>query len=741
MATVIDALVVQLGLDPSQFTKGQKDAAAALVKTRESATKEGKQIEKSIDNAGEAVERLARNALKLFAIFTAGRAIKDFVADITNVDASLGRLAKSIGSTPEAISALGNAVARNGGSADAAAGSFQRLSDSINEMKVTGNSSALPAFARLQGLSGKQIRLNTDLLTTFGDLADAAKGTADRSGVPMATYLLRQAGVDQDTAALLIQGRAKLMESLRKSGQLGLVRQEDAEAAQRLQTSIKTLQQVSESFGRSIMTAVTPAIVDLIERFQKWLDANQDWIKSDLVESLKSFAKQLRELPWEETGKNIKAFAKSADAAAQSMGGWMKVCEALFLFWAGSKAASIVASILRVSGLLSGGPLGAVLKLALAASVASDLAVPNAEKPGVITRSDDENTGAAVPPSGGTRDPRIDRDRAAARDWADRQWNRVRRWGSSFVGGGEEDGIRRRGHRATQRFEEGGAAAPRGDGKGSRGPARTAEMMRYAMDQLRREGVPEAQLRQSAAHLVGQATMESGLDPNKTHDPDASGRPTGYGIYGARLVRRDRMLKWLEDNGYARNSPEGQMRYMTHEAMSGRYPRTKRILMGNGTGNVDSDTNTITGEFESPKVINYRAGAVKGAYRTGPDPEPEKAPAKEPAKAPTDTRKPEVLSDPKDERRKPLAAVLYPTVPKGAQAGAASVVAQTASIAPDRAAVTTNDNRSTSTSTAEAHFHGDMVFQNSGDSGEIARNLRARLKEPQFIQAANYAQA
>lgn len=730
MATVVDALVVTLGLDPAQFTKGQKDAAAALVKTRESATKEGKQIEKSIDNAGEAVERLARNALKLFAIFTAGRAIKDFVSDITNADSSLGRLAKSIGSTPEAISALGNAVARNGGSADAAAGSFQRLSDSINEMKTTGNSSALPAFARLQGLSGKQIRLNTDLLTTFGDLADAAKGTADRSGVPMATYLLKQAGVDQDTAALLIQGRAKLMESLRKSGQLGLVRQEDAEAAQRLQTSIKTLQQVSESFGRSIMTAVTPAIVDLIERFQKWLDANQDWIKSDLVDSLKQFAKQLRELPWEETGKNIRAFAKGADAAAQSMGGWMKVCEALFLFWVGSKAASIVASILRVSGLLSGGPLGAVLKLALAASIASDVGVPNAEKPGVITRSDDENSGAAVGPSGAGPDGRLESDRAAARSWADRQWRRVKRWTGY---GDEEDGIRRRGHRATQRFEEGGGSAPRGDGSGTRGAARTAAMMRYAMDQLRREGVPEAQLRQSAAHLVGQATMESGLDPNKTHDPDASGRPTGYGIYGARLVRRDRMLKWLEDHGYARNSAEGQMRYMTHEAMSGRYPRTKRILMGNGTGNVDSDTNTITGEFESPKVINYRAGAVKGAYRTGPDAEP--------AKPAPDTRKPEVLSDPKDERRKPLASVLYPAVPKAAQTGAASVVAQTASIAPDRAAVTTNDNRSTSTSTAEAHFHGDMVFNGVRDSGDVERNLRARLKEPQFIQAANYAQA
>ncbi len=145
---------------------------------------------------------------------------------------------------------------------------------------------------------------------------------------------------------------------------------------------------------------------------------------------------------------------------------------------------------------------------------------------------------------------------------------------------------------------------PRGNGVGTRGGARMADMMRYAMDQLRREGVPENQLRTSAAHLVGQAHMESGLDPNKVHD-----QGTGYGIYGARLGRRSKMLSWLSSHGYAPNSAEGQMRYMGHEAMTDRaYGATRRILMGQGTGNIDADTNTITRNFESPKIINHRSG-------------------------------------------------------------------------------------------------------------------------------------
>ncbi|CAO4177636.1 hypothetical protein EEDFHM_03140 [Methylorubrum populi] len=167
-----------------------------------------------------------------------------------------------------------------------------------------------------------------------------------------------------------------------------------------------------------------------------------------------------------------------------------------------------------------------------------------------------------------------------------------------------------------------GAHEKFGHGGGTRGAAHTGQMMSYAMDQLRREGVPEDKVRESAAHLVGQAHMESGLDPNKVHDGG-----TGFGIYGARdpspgRGRRTDMFNWLEKNGYARNSAEGQMRYMAHEAMSGRYKQTRRILMGEGSGDVEHDTNTITREFESPKYVNRRSGAVRNALRVGPEGNP-----------------------------------------------------------------------------------------------------------------------
>jgi hypothetical protein len=162
----------------------------------------------------------------------------------------------------------------------------------------------------------------------------------------------------------------------------------------------------------------------------------------------------------------------------------------------------------------------------------------------------------------------------------------------------------------------GGASIRRGAPTGGGGGrpvagAATSTAMRAAMDQLRQEGVPEGNLRAAAAHLVGQAQMESGLDPTKTHD-----QGTGYGIYGARLERRSAMFDWLAKNGYDRNSLEGQQRFMAHEAMTNpRFGTTRNILMNANEKTLAADTHAITRNFEAPAVINNRSGAVLGAYR------------------------------------------------------------------------------------------------------------------------------
>jgi hypothetical protein len=75
------------------------------------------------------------------------------------------------------------------------------------------------------------------------------------------------------------------------------------------------------------------------------------------------------------------------------------------------------------------------------------------------------------------------------------------------------------------------------------------------------------------------------------------------------------MLSWMKQQGYDRTSLEGQARYMAHEAMSGKYPTTRNILMHADPSRFAQDVPRITREFEAPKVVNYRTGAVENAYR------------------------------------------------------------------------------------------------------------------------------
>lgn len=138
-------------------------------------------------------------------------------------------------------------------------------------------------------------------------------------------------------------------------------------------------------------------------------------------------------------------------------------------------------------------------------------------------------------------------------------------------------------------------SAPTGGPTGARGD-RLSTAMDAAMDQLRKEGVPEANLRAAAALLIGQADAESGVNPRQVHD-----NGTGYGIYGARLGRRDAMFAWLKENGFAQDDLAGQAKYMAHEAMTGdSFGPTRRMLMTADKSNFGPATSVIRGNFESP---------------------------------------------------------------------------------------------------------------------------------------------
>src|SRR3979490_1522309 len=94
MPTVIDSLVVELGLDPKNFTKGQREALDAFKKTQEEAVKGGKSIEEQSKKSLGALGGIKTQALELFAVFKGGKIgkISPLIADFRALSAAGGTI-------------------------------------------------------------------------------------------------------------------------------------------------------------------------------------------------------------------------------------------------------------------------------------------------------------------------------------------------------------------------------------------------------------------------------------------------------------------------------------------------------------------------------------------------------------------------------------------------------------------------------------------------------------------------
>jgi hypothetical protein len=71
MATVIDSLVVELGLDPSKFNLQQREAFETAKRLEAQQLKSAKNVEYGVAKASDSFRDLRQNALAAFAVVTA----------------------------------------------------------------------------------------------------------------------------------------------------------------------------------------------------------------------------------------------------------------------------------------------------------------------------------------------------------------------------------------------------------------------------------------------------------------------------------------------------------------------------------------------------------------------------------------------------------------------------------------------------------------------------------------------
>lgn len=261
MPTVIDSLVISLGFDTKDLNKGRKEVDEGFKKTREGAKKTADEVEAAGKRGAAFFSNLRGELLALFAVFTAGKGIKDFIADQVATAAAVSRTGKVIHMTTEELSAWRNVAKMTGGTAEGITGTLQGLVDEFQNFQMTGESSVIP-YMRALGVSFADGRGHMkDMGQFLLEVADRVKGMDPAR----ARAFMQGLKIDPDTINLLLQGRQAVQAMLDEQKRSGNITKEDAEAAKEYQRRWAEVTQASETAGRTMLTMLAPALIAVLK--------------------------------------------------------------------------------------------------------------------------------------------------------------------------------------------------------------------------------------------------------------------------------------------------------------------------------------------------------------------------------------------------------------------------------------------------------------------------------------------
>lgn len=263
MATVVDALTVTLGLDNSNFKKGQEEVRHNLHITVEAAVKAGKEMQASGAQAAQFFSQIKTEALSLLGIFLGGRGIESFVRDTTKSLADLGRAARNIDISPSDLNAFTAAMERMGGSAQSAMASLEGIARAQQQWKTFGNNPEFNAFLSLIGANPNMKPL--DIVSRFSEFAKGQQGQP--GGVQRIQQTGAGIGLDQATINSIIQltKTSTLSAELERSRELIPLTKDMVDHLTTLQTSMVSLEQAILGLSTVMLDKVAPRLSRFID--------------------------------------------------------------------------------------------------------------------------------------------------------------------------------------------------------------------------------------------------------------------------------------------------------------------------------------------------------------------------------------------------------------------------------------------------------------------------------------------
>lgn len=284
MATIIDSLLVKLGLDSSEFDAKKSKVDKGLKATGSEADKTGAKLKKSGKDGAEGFENVAKSAAKFLAIIGGTMAVKRFIENQIEANAALDRFSKNLGSNVETVTAWGNAAEVAGGSASGLQNTMSMLSKAQTQLMLTGESNLIPYLSTL-GVSmadatGKARPLN-DMLMDIGQSLLAR--TPDRQ---TAFNMGQMMGIDADTLNLILRERKEVGALLKQQAEYAAAMRKFAPDASKLNRMMVEGKQAFSLFGLELLQRAVPAIEKtfaIFADFGSWIQENKEFVQTFLT--------------------------------------------------------------------------------------------------------------------------------------------------------------------------------------------------------------------------------------------------------------------------------------------------------------------------------------------------------------------------------------------------------------------------------------------------------------------------
>jgi len=336
MATVVDALLVTLGMDTKDYEKGEKKAEdlleqlekkdeelkkkqlkatsqqekkkielqrksvkeqiAAEKKRRETEQKEGQEREKRNKDTSEALKKIRNQLVAIGGLFMAGQGIMGFVKQQVDLAANVGRLSENTGLAVEDLAGLQQAFTRTGGSAEDAQATIAMLTKNLANMR-SGMESNVSEFMRWGGSTNQgQFKNTREYILGIADLLQRVNKTDPGKAWNIASRL----GLSDAAFNLLKQGRGAVQAQIADGAKLAAMNKKQADEAREAQRAWADMSTLLASVGRAVLFPILRAIQDWTKghqgNIQVWITQIRDFLSKATPEAIAKIGDQFTKI-------------------------------------------------------------------------------------------------------------------------------------------------------------------------------------------------------------------------------------------------------------------------------------------------------------------------------------------------------------------------------------------------------------------------------------------------------------